>query len=182
MAAALFAGIRFSWLLGSSWRPACAINCRRRPIAFSLRASSGFGWSPDKKSKWVLHLRSGIFMIPIARVDLGCVPNEWCAAATKNDLLAKLYGPPHTDRRFDCDQHNSRFPHYMVQKSILTVYANVEHDFPQRCGEVVTCGLDAGQCRVVLWSVQLPFKFSVSSTRWFDRRGIQTLRQEPMRT
>jgi len=50
---------------------------------------------------------------------------------------------------------------------------NVEHDFPSDVGGVVTCGLDAGQCRVVLWKRQLPFKIQWSAQLDGRRRGIQ---------
>lgn len=99
----------------------------------SFEPRLGFGWSPDKKSKWVLHLRSGIFHDPNSAALISDVYRTNGVRQQQRTIYSPSYTTPLVPTADSIAISTIReFTHSMVQKSILTVYANVERDFPHQ--------------------------------------------------
>jgi hypothetical protein len=99
----------------------------------SFEPRLGFGWAPDKKSKWMLHLRSGIFHDPNSASVISDVYRTNGIRQQQMTIYSPNYTAPLVPTGSSIAINTVRaFPHSMVQKSVLTVYANVEHDFPHQ--------------------------------------------------
>ena len=99
----------------------------------SFEPRLGFGWSPDKKSKWVLHLRSGIFHDPNTAALISDVYRTNGVRQQQRTIYSPSYTTPLVPTADSIAISTVReFPHSMVQKSVLSIYANVERDFPHQ--------------------------------------------------
>jgi hypothetical protein len=91
----------------------------------------GFGWSPDKKSTWVLHLRAGTFHDPNSAALISDVYRTNGVRQQQTTIYSPSYATPLAPTASSIAINTIRvFADRMVEKSILTVYANIEHDFP----------------------------------------------------
>ena len=99
----------------------------------SFEPRLGFGWAVDKKSKWVLHLRSGIFHDPNSAALISDVYRTDGVRQQQLTIYSPDFTSPLIPTASSIAIHTFReFPRSLVQKSTFTVYANVEHDFPHQ--------------------------------------------------
>jgi hypothetical protein len=99
----------------------------------SFEPRLGFGWAVDKKSTWVFHLRSGIFHDPNSPAVISDVYRTDGVRQQQLTIYSPGYTAPLVPTASSIAIHTIReFPRSMVQKSVLTVYANAEHDFPHQ--------------------------------------------------
>jgi len=99
----------------------------------SFEPRLGFGWAIDKKSTWVFHVRSGIFHDPNSTAVIADVYRTNGVRQKQMTVYSPSYTAPLIPTANSIAINTVReFPHSMVQKSVLTVYVNVEHDFPHQ--------------------------------------------------
>jgi hypothetical protein len=99
----------------------------------SFEPRLGFGWAADKKSTWVFHLRSGIFHDPNSTAVISDVYRTNGVLQHQMTIYSPSYATPLVPTASSIAISTIReFSHSMVQKSVLTVYFNAEHDFPHQ--------------------------------------------------
>lgn len=99
----------------------------------SFEPRLGFGWAVDKKSTWVFHVRSGIFHDPNSTAVISDVYRTDGVRQQQTTVYSPNYTAPLIPTANSIAVNTVReFPRSMVQKSVLTVYVNAEHEFPHQ--------------------------------------------------
>ena len=99
----------------------------------SFEPRLGFGWAVDKRSKWVFHARVGIFHDPNSTDVISDVYRTNGVQQKQLTIYSPDYTAPLTPTADSIAIDTIReFPHSMVQKTVLTVYVNAEHEFPHQ--------------------------------------------------
>lgn len=123
----------------------------------SFEPRLGFGWAVDKKSTWVFHLRSGIFHDPNSATVISDVYRTDGVRQQQMTIYSPSYTAPLVPTANSIAINTIReFPRSMVQKSVLTVYANVEHDFPHQWHARVNLFLGADWDRLRIRNINAP--------------------------
>jgi hypothetical protein len=99
----------------------------------SFEPRLGFGWAVDKKSKWVLHARAGIFHDPNTP---SLVSDVYRTNGVRQQQMT-VYSPDYANPLLPTTDSIAvstirEFAQPMVQKAIFNAYVNVEHEFPHK--------------------------------------------------